>query len=147
MSSPVAVIGLTFRGTDIQDLDGLFLEITGGLDELPEVRGEDTVVPGLAGRVSQNRIADRRELELEGYVRGVGADEEGDRSAYRTNVIAMQALFDPTLDPGELVASLEDGSTATINARALNIVGAQKMPSFKLVSVKLESVDPNWVIA
>ena len=72
MSSPVAVIGLTVGGTDVQVIDGIFLQIVRGLNESPEVRGIDTIVPGLAGRIARNRKADRLVIELRGHVMGAG---------------------------------------------------------------------------
>jgi hypothetical protein len=146
MSSAAAVIGLTYRGTDIQALDGLWLEIVRGLDDIPTVRGRDTTVPGRAGRIPRNRIGDRLELELEGWIAGVGATEALARADYRTNVIAMQVLFDPRLAPGALVATLEDGSVQTINARTLpGMIVDGPEPTQKTVNVVLESVDPDWV--
>lgn len=150
MSSDAAVIGLTYRGMDIQNTDGIFLEIIRGIGEVPEVRGVDLVVPALAGRVVRNRVADRLSIILEGFVRGVGGgsgsthDEDSDRSDFATNRAAFRALFDPTLDPGDLVATLEDGSYQHIAARTLNHVWDPQVPSFANVNVELESVDPDW---
>lgn len=73
MANPAAVVGLTFGGTDIQHNPiGIFLEIVRGLNEGPSVRGSDTVVPGLAGRIARNRVADRWDIELRGLVAGTG---------------------------------------------------------------------------
>lgn len=146
MSSPAAVVGLMFRGVDIQDLDGLYLEIILGLDGIPEVRGEDSVVPALVGRVPRNRIADRLAIELDGFVRGVGSSETTDREDYRANVASMQALFDPELDPGLLEATLEDGTVATIHARTLTMLEESIVPTYKHVNFELESVDPRWSV-
>ena len=142
----VAAIGLHYRTVNIQVVTGLFLEILNGLDGIAEVRGRDTIVPGLAGRVVRNRIADRWSIELVGFVRGVSTTEATDRSAFRTNVQAMRALFDSTLAPGPLVAALEDGHTATIQARTLNIISTLDLPSYRSLSIELESVDAGWVI-
>lgn len=145
MTAP-ATIGLTYRGSNIQDLDGIWLEIVRGLNEGPAVRGVDVVVPAAVGRQVRNRVADNRTLELRGWVRGVaGYDEADDLEAFATQRTTFGALFDPTLDPGALVATLEDGSTVTIDARTLNSVWEQVVPSFHRVSVELESVDPEWV--
>lgn len=140
MSSGAAVIGLTYDGTDIQQADyGIFLEIVRGLNEPPQVRGIDTVVPGLPGRVPRNRVVDVLTLELRGFVTGDG------RAAFRANAATVRALFYPTNDPAVLVATLEDGSTATITARALPTqLWGQVVPEFATVSIELESVDPDW---
>lgn len=149
MANDAAVIGLTYRGTDLQDADfGIFLEVRRGLNEPPKVRGTDTVVPGLTGRYWRNRVADTRTLELVGYISPgtTGGGGAADRAGFRANVQTVQALFDPTEDPGDLVATLEDGTTATIGARGVNAVWNQITPELASVSFELESVDPEWVI-
>ena len=147
MSSAVAVIGLTYRGTDIQVLEGIFLEIVRGLGDVPAVRGVDIVVPARAGRIVRNRVGDYLSIELLGIVGGSGADEAAQRSDFADRRAAMRALFDPTLAPGALVATLENATTATIAARSLNIVWDQVVPTLARVSVEMESVDPDWVVA
>jgi hypothetical protein len=149
MSNAAAVIGLTFRSVDIQRADfSIFLEVAKGLNELPEVRGKDTIVPGLTGRYFRNRVADVRQIELVGYVSGFDAldAEQANRRDFRHRVEELRALFDQTQDPGELEAALEDGGTATIDARATNIVWDQIAPSLARVSVQMESTDPDWVV-
>jgi hypothetical protein len=232
MSSPLAVIGLTFDGTDVQRSDlGIFLELVRGLGEPPEVRGVDVVIPARSGRYVRNRVADRLVIELRGYVMGTGAPamapetaggadttltadaaagaavivvasngsmtagdylrigdtgeteirriapggisgttitltaplawahdsgdqvrevdsagSSGDRANFRANAHAVRTLFDPTAEPADLVAALEDGSTATIAARTLNAVWDQRAPEIAAVSIELESVDPDWSI-
>jgi hypothetical protein len=147
MTSPAAVIGLTFRGSDIQDIDGIFLEIYRGLVEPVEVRGVDLIVPASAGQVVRNRVGHRKSIGLRGWIRGVGAtDEDDDRADFATNRAAFVSLFDPTLDPGVLLATLEDGSTRSINARTLNAIPDEVVPTFVRVDVELESVDPNWTV-
>lgn len=144
MSTNAAVVGLTFDGTDIQDLDGIFLEITRGLVEPPEVRGVDLIVPAYAGRIVRNRVGDRLSIILEGWVRGVASDEDSDRADFVINRAAFRTLFDPRAEPADLVATLEDGSSQTIAARTLNVVPEQIVPSFMRVNVEMESVDPDW---
>lgn len=146
MSSPVAVIGLTYRGTDIQMLNGIFLEIVRGLGDVAAVRGVDIIVPARAGRIVRNRVGDVLSIELQGICGGSGANEAAQRSDFAGRRAAMRALFDPKLDPGALVATLEDATTATIAARSLNIVWDQVVPALARVSVELESVDPDWVV-
>lgn len=71
MTSGVATVGVTYDGEDVQRGDlGIFLEVVRGLNESPDVRGVDIVVPGAVGRVARNRIADRMVIELRGIVRG-----------------------------------------------------------------------------
>lgn len=147
MTSAAAVIGLTYRGTDIQDTDGIFLEIIRGLLDGREVRGVDLIVPAREGQIVRNRFAHRRSIELRGWIRGVAGDEDADRGDFATNRAAFLALFDETLEPGELSATLEDGSTQTIDARTLNVIPDEIVPTFVRVSVELESVDPDWTVS
>lgn len=150
MTNAAAAIGLTFNGVDIQRADfSIFLEVRRGLNEIPETRGKDTVVPGLTGRYFRNRVADTRKIELVGYVSGADATTptEGPlRRDFRHRVEELRALFDPTDDPGALAAALEDGGTATIEARTTSVVWNQIAPSLASVSVEMESVDPEWVV-
>lgn len=147
MSNGAAVIGLTFDGTDVQQNPiGIFLEITKGLNEGPEVRGTDTVVPGLTGRIARNRIADRWVIELQGYVAGIGSTEAAQREHFRDLVTTFRALFDPTALPATLAAETEDGGTQTISARTLpTVLWEQVVPSMARVSVQLEAVE-DWVV-
>lgn len=251
MTNSYATIPLTFGGTDVQQNPiGIFLEIYRGLNEVPSVRGIDTVVPGLAGRIARNRVVGVLAIELRGMVRGTGNEIEtvtitggptsgtftltfagqttsgiawnasaatvqaalealsnvapGDVvvtggpmpglgvsvafggvysgvnvtqmtgsaaglaggtpvltiatlvaggaadvariASFRTLVKIVRALFDPRAMPASLVATLEDGTTATISARTLNIVWEKLAPSTARISIELESVDGDWVI-
>lgn len=142
MTNAVAVVGLTFGGTDLQTADfGVFLELSRGLNERPAPRGVDLIVPSRAGRIVRNRVGDVLAIELRGYVMGAT------RTAFRTSAKAVRALFDPRSAPANLVATLEDSTTATIAARTLNSIWDQIMPEIAAVSIELESVDPDWVVA
>ena len=147
MTNPYAVIGLTFDGTDVQqDPIGIFLEVVRGLSDVPAVRGTDTVVPGLAGRIPRNRVADHLTIELRGFVAGTGSTDADCQASHRGLVNDIRALFDPTAAPADLVAALEDASTATIAARTLNIVWDHLAPSTSRISIELDSVAPDWTI-
>jgi hypothetical protein len=151
MTSPLAVIGLTYRTTDVQDIDGTFLWIVRGLWDLPRVRGVDLVIPSASGRAPRNREKDTLTIILEGYVRGTGEgvdqaeSEELQRIDFQANAEALRTLMDNTLDPGPLVATLTDLSTRTIDARGINILWDEVAPSFSRVNVELESIAPEWV--
>lgn len=140
MSTAAAPVGLTYRGTDIQDLDGIFLEIVRGLVEIPEVRGVDLVVPSRQGQIRRNRVRHRMPIELRGWIRGTGANEAAQRADFAGNRAAFQALFDPTLEPGTLAITLEDSSTEDISVRTLNVISETIVPTFVRVSVEMESV-------
>lgn len=143
MTTPVTTIGLTFGGTDIQDSDlGIFLEIIEGLSFFGSVRGRDVVVPAANGRVVRNRRFDVLPIVLEGMIRGNGSTQADRQADYRSNVRTVRSLFDPTDDPADLVASLEDGSVWTVAARTLNIMSKEQVISeLALVSVELEAVE------
>lgn len=143
-----AVIGLTFDGVDLQRSDfSLFLEVVKGVNEGPRVRGVDTVVPGLGGRIARNRISDGFVVGLQGYVSGVGTGEDQQRKRFADRRAEIRALFDPTADPANLVATLEDGTTLTCAARTLpSMLWDQIVPSMARLSLELESLDADWTV-
>lgn len=144
MSNAVALVGLTYGGTDIQRADfGIFLEIVRGLNEPPTARGIDYTVPSRAGKSVRNRVADALSIELHGYVMGI-LGGGGERENYRASMQAARALFDPRAEPADLVATLEDGTTKTIAARTLNWAVSEPAVAVAEVSIELESVDPDW---
>lgn len=147
MSSPAAVIGLSFAATDLQQNPfGIFLEIVRGLGEGPSVRGKDTIVPALTGRIARNRKADTWRIELVGWVAGQGATEAIQRSDFADLRAQLLALFDPTNAPAALVATTENGDTWTIQARTLpGKMWDQQVPSMARLSVELEAV-ADWVV-
>lgn len=143
MSTPVAIVGLTFRGYDPQrpDLD-VFFEITEGLDELPEMRGEDQLIPFRTGQLPGLRLAHRRPVVLTGHIMGSGS---APRSVYRAYVDGLKGIFDPAAGPGILAATLPDGTNRWINAVARNIIGGEGFGGeFRSLSIELEALDPYW---
>jgi hypothetical protein len=146
MSSALAIIGLTYGANDIQVLDGLYLEIVGGLDDSPTVRGEDVTVPYADGQTTRPRRFHERRILLAGHVTGTGATTALAQGDYRGNVKAMLALFDAAAAAADLVASLEDGTTATVAARTLSVVTVPVAPSeWSSVSIELLAVE-DWAI-
>jgi hypothetical protein len=151
---------LTYRGTELRPSDKSFrFWITAGLDDEASVRGEDTVVPGLAGRLTRDRVKDRRVIELQGYISsngaGAGASEDAAREEYRDIIDTLHTIFDPTLDPGELIiytptAGVDSGKIRGLNARFLNAIWGPWIAGLnRTVSIQLECVDspPEWVEA
>jgi hypothetical protein len=142
MTSAVATVGLTYDSADLQASDlSVFLEIIHGLAEPPSVRGSDTIVPGLAGRIEGNRIHDVLMIELEGFVRAdeseVGTDDA--RASFATNRATVRSLFDTDRARAALIATLEDGTQLSIMARPLNAIWNTVIPSeFATVSISLE---------
>ncbi len=140
MTTNAAAIGLTFHGVDIQDLDGIYLELVRGVNEVAEVRGVDLVVPSRPGQIKRNRVRHRLPIELRGWIRGVASSEATDRADFVANREVFKALFDPTREPGDLNVTLEDGSTEDISVRTLNVIAETIVPTFVRVSVEMESV-------
>jgi hypothetical protein len=134
-----ALTELTFRGTSLMRSDlTVIMRIVRGLGEVMDVRGEDTIIPNATGRTPRDRKKDRLTIELK------GATELLQRTSFKTLRAELRTLFDPSLAPGALVATLEDGTTLSIDARAINILyGDDGIPSFREVSVELEAVE-DW---
>ena len=149
---------LTFGGTDIKvstaaTAGGIYLDITGGFDDVAEVRGTDVIVPGRAGRTPLSRVKDRRLIELTGYVNGnPGAASLALRQqSYRTHIVTLQALFAPTDAAKSLVVTTPylglAAGTKTISARYLNAIWDVVVAGFFCrVSCQLEAVGnpPDW---
>lgn len=122
MTTPIASVALTYGGTDLQPEElGFHLQIASGLDDSPDVRGDDVLIPYLPGKLPRPRRFDHRRIVLEGMVRGLGTTEAERRSDYRATRRGLAVLFDPAAVPADLVATLEDGYTATIACRALTL--------------------------
>lgn len=145
MTTTAFPIGLTYGGTDVQDLagNGIFLYLKRGYDEPADVRGADIIIPTKAGRMVGIRTKDRRDIVLEGIVTGAGATAALELSSFRSRWTTFVTLFDLTITRA-LVATLEDASTKTIQARTLNIGVDAPVPMMRRVSVQLESVTPDW---
>lgn len=143
MTSPVAIVGLTFRGYDPQRPDlNVFFEVSEGLDELPEMRGEDQLIPFRTGQLPGLRLAHRRPVVLAGHIMGSGS---APRSEYRAYVDELKGIFDPAAGPGILAATLPDGTNRWINAVARNIIGGEGFGGeFRSLSIELEALDPYW---
>jgi hypothetical protein len=143
------ISGLTYDGTSIQTSPiGIHVEITKGLNESATVRGEDDVVASMTGRVSYPRIADVLPIEGSGVLLGIGDDVSEQMESYRTAMAALRALLaGGKLTPKVLSGTLEDGSTATINARVVDYQVTEKVASLAAeLKIAWESVDPDWVI-
>jgi hypothetical protein len=144
-----AISSLTYDGTSIQETSpiGIFIEITKGLNESPAVRGEDDVVASRSGRSSYPRLADVLAIEGEGVVLGTDDPDDG-QSDFRSSMATLRALLaGGKLAPKVLAGVLEDGSSATINARVVDYQVSEQGASLAAeVKVAWESVDPDWVI-
>lgn len=149
MVSPAVIAG-TYDGEALQQVNGegdlvLYLVPTQGLNDPPEVRGEDWTVPGLDGQQPRPRRPHERRIVLSGFVRGKQADTATSQAFYRARVRYLNDLYDTARLPADLVLELEDGSTATISARPLNMIFNERVVSeWADLTVELVSTDPNW---
>jgi hypothetical protein len=135
---------LTYRGTDIRT-SAIHFDLVRGYSERADVRGEDTVIPGNAGRTARTRVKDRRVIELRGYITGATA------AAWRISTDAALALFDPSLAAGDVVLTTPylgiAAGSKTVSARVLNVAGGPITASrFQTWSVELEAIGdpPDW---
>lgn len=97
---------LRFRGVDLQD-ENVSLDLAVGYAESPDVRGEDDIIPGAAGREPGTRRADVRRIVLQGHVRGTGGTAAERAESWRAATDAMLAAFDMTQ-----IGTLEVGPAA-----------------------------------
>lgn len=144
------VASLTYGGTDLTDwASGIFFDVATGIGEVPTVRGEDTTVPGLPGRVAGNRVNDVLPIELRGHVRAATSSEPDPATmaaSYVTNLLAVRALFATDRARASLVATLIDGTILTISALPLSTIQAETSPAeITEYSVTLEGYD-DWVV-
>ena len=94
---------LRYRGVDLQGAN-ISLDLAVGYAETPDVRGEDDIIPGAAGREPGTRRADVRRIVLQGHVRGTGgtAQERAEswRAATDTLLAALAMTEIGTLEVG-----------------------------------------------
>ena len=107
----------------------IFLEIVRGFFEVPAVRGDDTIVPGLAGRIAGSRENDIVSILLRGFITTDPAlsTQPALRTSLMANRTTVRALFSPTRARANLVLTLPDASTKTISALPLNILWAEEL--------------------
>lgn len=130
---------------------GIHLDIVTGFDEVPSVRGTDTIIPAAAGVRPGSRVAHLRDIDLAGFVSADDGDDDPlfgldlALASYEANMLELQAAFDPT-KTGVLRVIGADGATYTIPARPLSTVySPQANQAFRLVSVALVSTtNPYW---
>lgn len=126
--------------------DSTYLEIIRGLNETASIRGgPDNPYLGIHGRFPRNRFVDARRIELVGRVIGQGATDAAKASSFRTQVKAIQAMFEVEVTK-TMSVDLEDGTTATISARTEAVEFDQLVAWVATVTIVLESIDPEWAI-
>lgn len=148
---------LTYRAFDLRDdedplLARVYFDMPIGYSEPAEVRGEDDVVPEAAGRELGARIKDRRLIQLEGHVRGIGADTAARTADWRASTDLLTAAIQQDGLPGDLVVGggyLGITGTASLSARVIRVIPGPitNRMSFQTWGIQLECVDspPEWV--
>jgi hypothetical protein len=148
MTSAISTVGLTYDGSDLQSSDlSLYLKVVRGLWETPSVRGDDTVVPALAGRAEGSRVNDLLKIELRGWVRAdpdLDSDHEDAVDSVQASLLLLRTLFASDRERADLVATLRDGTTRTVSARPLNMITTEIVEGWWYnLSVELEGYD-DW---
>lgn len=136
---------LTYRGVELRDLtNGKWFHIVGGPHGGLKVKGEDPGIPGKRGRWAGDRLADVRVVPLHGKVL---ATTEANYRALRD---ALDAIFDPELDAGDLVVGSDYpgmSGTLTIAVRFVNYIVKEPVDHY-LAELDVELVttdDPDWM--
>ena len=143
---------LEYRGLGISgEDDDICIDLIEGMWQPYQIRGRDWIVPKRDGRIYGNRRKDSLILPLAGFIRGSGADPTDRLEDFNSNVTAVMAVMDTTLDPGTLSASagylgLPTGSDATIECRVKNAapgkIQSYRLFPFQLWTFELEAIDP-----
>lgn len=151
MPSTIPVQGhLSYDGTDLQTANlRIFLQIvSGGPDDTPEIRGEDSSTPYREGQRYGPRRENRLAIMLEGWVAGRGVGETAQRADTARARQELRQLFDPTAGEATLHLETEDGVEWAIDAYPEAIVWQapnQGIPTHREVSVRLIAIDPpHW---
>jgi hypothetical protein len=138
--------------------DDICIDLTEGMWQPYQVRGQDWVVPKLEGKIWGNRRRDSMILPLAGFIRGSGGTATERLEDFNTNVLAVMAVMDTEAQPGTLKAStgylgLSSGAEATIECRVRNAAPGRIQSygnyPFQLWTFELEALeDPvEWVIS
>lgn len=147
MTSPLARVQLGFDSVDLIAANlTTYFWIAKGLNETAIVRGADSVVPGLSGRVERGRENDYLPLELRGVIMmDPDLDDIDDaRADWRSRMLTYRTLFRPKRDRATLEALLENGTTAAVEARPLTILTTNEVDGVLWQgSITLEGFD-DW---
>ncbi len=94
-------MALTYRGVELRNITSArrWFDLPMGMTGLLSTRGKDVTIPTLSGQYARSRIAHQRIIAIHGFVLGTS---ETNHLAERD---ALDAIFDPVLDPGSLVAT------------------------------------------
>ena len=141
---------MTFRGVSLQDnadpkLAAVYFDLVGHPSMPPQVRGEDWIAPGYAGRYQGNRIEDLWTFEIRGFVRGLGLTVDDRTTDFQSNLAAVLGALDMADDPGVFaIASYLGMGSHSVLARPVNMVAGplRNRGSFQSWSVGFEAIEP-----
>ena len=133
-------MSLTWQGLDLQPAHRRWrFWIAQGRDELPDVRTSSDLIPFRRGRLHRPGVADRRPLELRGYI------QEASLAAFRAQHDTLKGLLDPeTEEPGTLADTFEDGGVRWVRAVPRNLVSKYGGDATRVLSIELEALYPFW---
>lgn len=121
---------------------GIFLDLISGFTEPNTMRGVDTIVSALDGRVPRARRPDTRRIVFNGFVTGTSAAD------WLANTQALMACLDPANLVTLTLADAYYGTTGTwtIDARAVNWSGGPPDygVGYQSWDIEFESVTPDW---
>lgn len=152
-------MGLTFRGVSLQDgvtpsASRFWFDIIQGLPghEPPEVKGEDVNAPGREGLYIGNRVNERLNILIEGFIKGEGQTPEERTDDWHAITQTILAAFVMDLNPTTLIVSPGSNGylglidSAEIQARTVDVMPGPitSRMSYQTWSMKLECVDGVW---
>ena len=112
-----------YKGTDLSTYAVLVRKVD-GVDEHPALRGENRVVPSIAGRRWARKRHDQRRLSLALWVNSLDASgtvtEPTNARQARANLDALYALFGIRTE-GTLVRVMPDGSERSATAEVVSV--------------------------
>jgi hypothetical protein len=137
-----------FRGTDLSTY-AVLVRRADGVDEFPEVRGDNIVVPSTPGRRWARKRHDQKRVALALWVNSLTAAGAGpgggttNATLARQNLDALYALF-ATNTPGALVRVMPDGTERTAQAEVVAVGNIEDEAGHEAVGVVVdfELADP-----
>lgn len=141
---------LSFASQDIRQAaarttgSGIFFDLVAGFFEPANPRGEDTIIPGLAGRTERVYVADNRNpIVLQGYVTGTSTSDWNSKT---TTLMGVMLPYGAVANLVIASSYLGTSGTWTIGARVLNLIPGipVKGPTFQTWSIELESMASVW---
>jgi len=150
---------LLYRSLDLQNGDTpqdstIWFDIFSGFSERPEARGDHLVIPQKPGKTEMTLVADRLQIELRGFIRGIGGTQVERQQSWREATDAAMAVFDPVLTAGELEVEgpymgLPTGVSRTLDALTADAIGGEILNrhSYQKWTIRLLCITdpPEWV--